>query len=345
MHEHVQRPLVRTLATAAAFLIGAAMALQPRINGELGAELDDGLLAAWYSFASGTVVCGIAILVWGPGRRGLGRLRAAVADKRMSGWFLFGGFAGALMVLSQGLVAAVLGVALFTVALIGGQALGSLLVDRRGVGSMPASPLTAPRVIGATLAIFAVAWAVSDRLGGEVPWWMLVMPFVAGIATSWQAAANATLRVHAASVLSATFVSFTSGTLVLTVASVIDIAVSGMPASYPTELWLYTGGLLGIVFVAGGAIIVPITGVLIYGLATIAGQLAAAVALDLLLPLSGSGLSVATVGGAALAVVAVGIASFRRRRRVHAAPEEPVPEEPAPATDVPATDATGDPQP
>lgn len=325
-HEHAQRPLLRAAATIAALLVGGFMAVQPRVNGQLGVELDDGILAAFISFATGTLVCALALIVWARGRRGLRLLREAIADRRMTRWFLIGGFAGAFMVMSQGLTAALLGVALFTVALVGGQALGSLLVDRYGVGTMIPTPLTPPRLIGASLAVAAVVWAVSDRLGGDVPWWMLVMPFVAGVATSWQAAANAQLRFHARSVLTATFVSFTAGTLVLALAVTIDLIATGMPESFPTEPWLYSGGLLGIVFVAGGAAIVPVTGVLVYGLATIAGQLSVAVLLDLLVPVAGAGLSVSTVGGAVLAVIAVGIASIRRPSRRHS-----------------VTDVTGDP--
>lgn len=317
-HEHAQPPLVRIVATLAALVMGGFMALQPRVNGQLAAELGDSLLAALVSFGSGTVALALALLVWSRGRRGLRLLVDAIRDRRMTPWFLIGGVAGALMVLSQGLTAVALGMAVFMIALVGGQTLGSLLVDRYGVGTMVSTPLTPPRLAGAALAVAAVAWAVSDRLGGDILWWMLALPFVAGILTSWQAAANAQLRHHARSVLSATFVSFVAGTLVLALASAIRIALVGAPQSLPTDAWLYSGGLLGIVFIAGGAAIVPVTGVLIYGLATIAGQLTVAVLLDLVVPVAGSGLSVATVGGAALAVVAVAIASLRRPPRRHA---------------------------
>lgn len=311
-HEHALRPFVTTAAVVAAVLIGGVMALQPRVNGELSLELGDGVLTAFISFGVGTLACAVALGVWRPGRRGIGRIRDALREQRMSPWFLFGGVAGAFMVLTQGLTAAILGVALFTVALVGGQAVGSLLVDRRGVGTMPPKPLTAPRLIGALLAVGAVGWAVSDRLQGGVPWWMLVLPVVAGAGTAWQQAVNGQLRGASGSVLSATFVSFLAGTAVLAIAAAVDIAVRGLPEALPSAPWLYTGGLIGIVFVAGAAAIVPLTGVLLFGLATIAGQLTVAVLLDLLFPVADAGLDVATIGGAALAVVAVGVASLRR---------------------------------
>lgn len=308
------RPLVTASAVVAAVLIGAVIAVQPRVNGELAVELDDGFLAAFISFGVGTAALGAALLVWAPGRRGFGRVRAALIDRRMSPWFLAGGLAGAFLVLSQGLTAAALGVALFTVALVGGQSIGSLLIDRVGVGTMAPKPFTVQRVVGALLAIGAVGWAVSDRLQGDVPWWMLLLPLLAGIGTGWQQAVNGQVREFSGSVLTASFVSFLGGTIALAIAAGAHIAVAGAPEPLPTNPWLYTGGLLGVVFIAGSAALVRTTGVLLFGLATIAGQLTSAVLLDLFAPVSDAGVAFSTVGGAVLAVVAVCIAAIRPRR-------------------------------
>ena len=114
-----QRPLVTASVVVLAVLIGAVAALQPRINGQLAVELGDGFLTAFISFLVGTLALGAALLVWPPGRRGFRELRDALRARSMSPWFLAGGLAGAFFVLSQGLTAAALGVALFTVALVG----------------------------------------------------------------------------------------------------------------------------------------------------------------------------------------------------------------------------------
>ncbi|TXK19999.1 DMT family transporter [Homoserinibacter sp. GY 40078] len=291
------------------------MALQPRVNGELAVHLDDGIVAAFISFAVGTIACGLALVVWAPGRRGLGRIREALALRTLPVPYLFGGVAGAVLVTAQGLTAAVLGVALFTVALVGGQTIGSLVVDRRGVGTMGPKPFTVQRLLGAALAVVAVGWAVSDRIATEVAWWMLVLPLLAGAGAAWQQAVNGQLRERAGSVLSATFVSFVAGTAALIVAAGVEVAVAGPPDPLPGEAWLYTGGLLGIVFVAAAAALVPLIGVLMFGLATIAGQLSIAVLLDLIAPVGVATLDTATVGGAVLAIVAVAVAAIRRPPR------------------------------
>ncbi|MFT4030437.1 MAG: DMT family transporter [Protaetiibacter sp.] len=300
------------LALLGAVVSGGLVAVQTRINGQLAVEVGGGVIAAFISFGVGAVVCVLALFFSRGARAGLDRIRRVVRDRTMSPWFLFGGVAGALMVTSQGLVAPVLGVALFSVALVGGQAVGSLLIDRRGVGTMPATALTLPRVAGALLAVGAVIWAVSDRLRSDAPWWLLLLPLVAGAGVSWQQAVNGQLRQRAGSVLAATFVSFLAGTIVLAVAAAIDVVIVGAPPRPPADPVLYLGGIVGIVFVAGAAAIVPFSGVLLFGLATIAGQLAAAVLLDLLLPVAGAPLELATVGGAVLAIAAVGVAALRR---------------------------------
>ncbi|MCY7411694.1 MAG: DMT family transporter, partial [Salinibacterium sp.] len=68
-HTH-SRPAV-ALAVTGAVVCGALVALQSRINGELGAELGDGYLAAFISFGSGFVVMVAIALVVPSTRRGV----------------------------------------------------------------------------------------------------------------------------------------------------------------------------------------------------------------------------------------------------------------------------------
>ena len=76
-------------------------------------------------------------------------------------------------------------------------------------------------------------------------------------------------------------------------------------------------------FLAGQAVLVRIVGVLVLALCGVAGQLAAALSLDLLLPTSARPVDLATIGGTVLALVAVIIASLGWTRRRHAIPPLP----------------------
>jgi transporter family-2 protein len=77
---------------------------------------------------------------------------------------------------------------------------------------------------------------------------------------------------------------------------------------------MYLGGLIGILFIAIAAWVVPIVGVLLYALASIAGQLFGALALDVLVPTPGTVIAWNLVAGVILAFVAVAVASRGRSR-------------------------------
>lgn len=304
------------VAIVALVLCGALVAVQSRINGELGRQLGDGFTAALISFGSGLVILVIALAFAPAGRRGLGRVRTALRDGELRWWYVCGGAAGAFLVLSQGLTAAVLGVALFTVAIVAGQTVSGLVFDRIGLGPGGKRLLTASRVVGAVLALVAVTWAVSAQLSGSVPLWMLVLPLIAGLGLGWQQAVNGRVRVSSGSALTATFLNFLVGTAVLLVLMVVHSALVGWPTSLPTAPWLYLGGAIGCIFIGGSALLVRVTGVLVLGLATVAGQLLAALLLDVVAPADAHPVAWSTVAGTLLALVAVAVASIRWKRPV-----------------------------
>lgn len=303
------------LLLLAAFGTGVLVALQSRINGQLGQQLGDGFLAALISFGSGFVILSFACLFWRPGRRGIVRVASAVRTRRIPWWFVVGGTAGALFVLSQTLVVGLVGVALFTVGVVAGQTVSSLAIDRRGMGSMAAKPVTARRLVGAALALAAVVLAGSSEVRPDIAAWVLLVPFAAGLAVGWQQAVNGQVKTIAESAFTATFGNFAVGASVLLVAAVIHSAIVGWPTHFPTTPWLYLGGLVGTVFIGGQSTIVRSTGVLLMGLAVLSGQLVTAVLFDLLAPVQSHPIAPLTIVGSGLTLVAVVIASLPRRRR------------------------------
>jgi transporter family-2 protein len=321
-HAHVEPSrLPMWVAVALTVVSGALTAVQSRINGELARRLDDFAVAAVISFGSGLVILLVVVAAWPSGRRGVGRVREALADRRLAWWMLLGGLAGAWFVATQGIAAAVLGVALFTVAIVAGQTLGGVVVDVVGIGPGGRRPLTVPRAAAAILALAAVGWAVSAQIETAVPVLLMLLPFSAGFAVSWQQAMNGRVRVAASSALAATLVNFAVGTTALGVVLAVHATSVGWPASMPTEPWLYAGGAVGCVFIAMQAALVRRVGVLVLALGIVAGQLSAALALDLLLPTSDHGVGIATLGGTVLALVAVALSGVRRRAR-HASPDD-----------------------
>ncbi|MFG2079229.1 DMT family transporter [Micromonospora tulbaghiae] len=300
------------LATAS----GVMVAVQSRINGELGVRLADGIAAAVVSFGVGLLILLVLVPATPGGRRGLAALRGALRAGTLRPWQCLGGVCGAFLVATQGLTIGALGVAVFTVAVVAGQSGSSLLVDRAGIGPAGRQPVTPNRLIGAVLTVLAVLLAVGDRLGDPEALALALLPLAAGVGIAWQQAVNGRVRAASGSAMTATLVNFTVGTAALLVTFAVDLAVRGRPGgAFPDEPWLYLGGPLGIVFIALAAALVRFTGVLLLGLATIAGQIVGAVLLDLLLPTAASHPGLDTLLGAALTMVAVLVAAFGPARR------------------------------
>ncbi|MFT4219824.1 MAG: DMT family transporter [Microbacterium sp.] len=303
-------------ALCVAGFIGCLLAVQSRINGQLGIRLDDGLVAALVSFGSGLAILLVLSAALPAGRRGVGRLVRGVRGRTIPWWMLCVGAAGALTVAAQGLVVGIIGVSLFTVGLVAGQTVSGLLLDRAGFGPGGAIAVTLPRVVSGALALAA---AVVSFVGGGVasaPLWMLALPFVAGAAVGWQQAATGRLRQRVGAALTATLVNFAVGTAILAATAGASVATNGPPLPFPPEPWLYVGGALGVAFVFLAATLVVHTGVLLLALGAIAGQLIASVVLDALWPAASSpGLVFELVVVAvALSSVAVALAPSRRRR-------------------------------
>ena len=311
-----KRVLPAPVALGGAVAIGAMTAIQARINGVLGVQVDDGIVAGLISFTVGLIVL-IAVIPFIPSARaGVARLWSGVRGRRIPVWMLLGGACGALTVSTQGLTAGVLGVSLFTVGVVAGQTLHGLILDRIGFGPAGVVAVTPGRVLGGALALAAVGISLSGDVLATAPLWMLLLPFAAGVGIAWQAATNGRLAQRVQSPMAATLTSFIAGTVALALAASVSVSIRGLPDALPAEPWLYLGGFLGFAYILLGAFIVGQTGVLLMGLGSVLGQLTSSVVIDLLWP---------AVSGPApwqlIAMVVVAVASvvvavpWRRRRR------------------------------
>ena len=308
--------LPAVVAIAGAVLVGVLTALQARVNGQLGLRIGDGFVAAVISFGSGLAALVLLSALLPSGRRGFTALIRGIRERTIPWWMLAGGLAGALTVATQGLAVAVIGVSLFTVGVVAGQTLNGLVLDRLGYGPGGVVAVTMPRVAGGALALVAVAISLQGGVLERVPLWMLVLPFLAGVGIAWQQATNGRLRQRVGTPLTATFVNFLGGTIVLAVAAGVHVGIVGAPRTLPDEPWLYLGGLVGVVYIFLSAALVAQTGVLLLGLGVVVGQLVTAFALDAVWPAdAGPGwLTELLMVAVAAASVVVAIAPWRRRQ-------------------------------
>ena len=302
-------------AAAASVVSGMLVATQSRINGEFGLRLGDGALAALISFASGFVILTLALTVSSTGRAGVSTIGRELRAGQLPWWAILGGMGGGFLVLTQGLVAGVLGVALFSVAVVAGQTLGAMWLDARGAAGLARVGMSGTRVLGALLVVAGVVISVQLWAGsaGAVSW-AFALPLVAGAGTGVQQALNGRIRARASSALAATWVNFGVGTLTLSVVWLVLLPVTGGPGNFPSDWWLYAGGLVGTLFIPIQTITVHRIGVLGLGVSLVTGQILGSIALDLFFPVAEGTLGLFTVTGALVTVLGSALVTLGRRQ-------------------------------
>jgi len=278
------------------------------VNGRLGREVGSATIAAAVNNTVATVATLLIVLATGALPRAVARLRAL---GRPPAWHFLGGFGGAALVLVSAAAAPEVGVALLTVAVVCGSTGGSLPVDAAGIGPAGKRPITAFRLAGVALAIGAT---VISALGarGQLEPLLLSLAVVAGLGLSLQAAANGQLARESGEPFVASLVNVTVGFAALAIIALVTLATTSLDA-LPSGPQLYIGGLLGGFVVVVTATSVQTLGILRVGLATVAGQTAGALVIDLIAPAPGEAVTVATVLGVVLTMAAVAISGRGQR--------------------------------
>ncbi|MER6663196.1 DMT family transporter [Amycolatopsis japonica] len=295
-------------------IAGIGLAVQARLNGELGSRVGDGIAATLASTVVGLVLLLLVVPLLPAGRCGLRLMRAAVRDGDLRWWHLAGGVCGALFVAGQGISVGAVGVAVFTVAVVGGSAIGGLVVDRFAIGPGGRRRITAARAAGGATCVVAVAVAGHGAWDGSGTVALVVLPVLAGAAVAVQSALNGRLGAIAGSPWPATLVNFAvAATSLAGVLTVRAVSGWGSPVRLPAEPPLYLAGVIGVGVIAVATIAVRHLGVLVFSLASVAGQLLGAVVLDVFTP--GRGPSVATFASIAITFVALVLVTHPRFRR------------------------------
>ena len=307
-------PLVAGSLLLLMVIVGMVIPGQGRVNAALSAHTGDPFLAAFISFFTGLLLIAAISFASPRGRRTMRQVRPALQRGAVKWWYLLAGCVGAYFVITQTLTIGLIGVAVFTVAVVTGQTIGGLIWDRVGLGPAGRLRISPMRVIGAVLTVVSVLWAVSPQLSGSDQgfiWLLVILPFTGGLLNAGQQAVNGRQSAAYGSAIPATLFNFVSGSVLLLLIWGIKLLVTGPgPGELPTEWWYYIGGPLGCVFIGLGAVLVTKVGVLLAAMGMIAGQLLGSLALDLVVPAPGSIVTTATVLGTVMTLVAVVVASL-----------------------------------
>jgi transporter family-2 protein len=303
-----------------AALSGAMIALQARANGELSHRLDNGLQAALVSFGSGLIIIFVITLFNSKIKEGIKKLRQSVVNKEIARWKLFAGALGGSFVAIQTQIVPLIGVAIYSVASIAGQTAMSLIVDRIGLTGGGKKLISPRRVLAAFLTVLAVLVSVWDRIdANNLSMLAVTAGGIAGAIVGVQRALNGQINEHSQQSFTTSLLNFMTGTAFLLVLIIAGILfgrneLSPLPSG---PWWIYTGGVIGVIYIAFTSTIVQHLGVLTFTLFSVGGQLVGSLIIDLVSPTDGVSVSAYLVTGIVMTyagVVAGGVGNQRVRK-------------------------------
>ena len=302
-----------------AALAGVLIAFQSRANGELSHRLGNGLEAALISFGSGLLII-ILISLFHPGiKRGAIKVRAAVHSGELPRWRLFAGVLGASFVAVQTQIVPLVGVAIFSVAAIAGQTAASLLVDRIGLTAGGKKAITGRRVIAALITMAAVLVSLLDRLETHnLSIFAVLLAAGAGAIVGIQRALNGQINEFSGQSFTTTLFNFITGATFLLLLLSIGLLThhAHLNALVSGPWWMYSGGAIGVLYIAFASTIVQHLGVLTFTLFTVGGQLAGSLLVDFFIPSPGTHITSFLIIGIAMTYLGVVVGGVKISRRV-----------------------------
>ena len=303
-----------------AALSGAMIAVQARVNGELSHQLNNGLQAAFVSFGSGLLIILLITPFSSQIKEGIVNLRSAVKKKEIARWKLFAGALGGSFVAIQTQIVPLIGVAIYSVASIAGQTAMSLIVDRIGLTGGGKKLISPRRVLAAVLTVIAVLVSVWDRIdANNLSMFAVTAGGIAGAIVGVQRALNGQINEYSHQSFTTSLLNFITGTSFLMVLIAIGLIIgrnelSPLPSN---PWWIYTGGVIGVIYIAFTSTIVQHLGVLTFTLFSVGGQLVGSLVIDLVSPTKGVSVSAYLVTGIVMTyagVIAGGVGSSRVKK-------------------------------
>jgi transporter family-2 protein len=175
-------------------------------------------------------------------------------------------------------------------------------------------------VIAAVLTVLAVLVSVWDRIdANNLSMIAVTAGCVAGAVVGVQRALNGQINEHSHQSFTTSLLNFITGTTFLAILILVGVLfgkneLSPLPAG---PWWIYTGGVIGVIYIAFTSTIVQHLGVLTFTLFSVGGQLAGSLIIDLVSPTDGVSVSAYLVTGLAMTyigVIAGGVGNLRVKK-------------------------------
>ena len=303
-----------------AFFTATLIAFQARANGELSHLLGNPIQAATVSFGSGLLVISLVAAKHHGMKQGLAGIKRGIAEGGLKRWNLFAGMLGGIFVSIQTNTVPLIGVAIYSVASISGQTASSLIVDSLGLAGGSKKHITFRRIFASLITVLAVLVSVWDRIdANDLSLIPVALAGLAGGIVGIQRALNGKINIYSGQHWTTSLLNFIMGTTFLLILTAILIPTghyefTSLPA---TPWWIYTGGVLGVIYIAYSATIVQQLGVLASTLLSVGGNLFGALLIDWLFPAHGVKVSAWLVTGILLSftgVIVGGVSSQQQKR-------------------------------
>lgn len=295
-------------AIIAAVIGGSLMAVQARANSGLGQEIGSGVFAALVSFSLGLVIIGFFTLLNKRNRNSLVSTIRKIGNREIPWFFVLAGSIGGFFVIMQGVVAGVVGIALFSIGVVSGSAIAALVLDGYGMLGLTKRAIGLPRIAGILVALIGLI--IASDVGSHVPSPLIALPFIAGIGIGFQQAMNGRFGKLAQSPAVPTFFNFVAGTTFIAVALLIVEGFS-IPTGWPTNPLFYLGGVVGVIYIFMQVLILPRIGALSMGISMLVGQLTGSVLLDIFVPIAPHPVTISTLLGIALTMLGAALVAKR----------------------------------
>ncbi len=315
---HVKQSRIKVSHIIITFVASIIITVQSSINSKLNLYTDDPLITALINFATGLLILSVMMLVSSPIRRGFFRIPILIREGTLRRWQFIGGIFGAFLVATQSGLVQVVGVAIFTVAVVAGQTAAALLVDKLGIGPAGKQAVTLARVGAAILGILGVFISVLGQGSTrEFAFGAVLISFAAGAFVATQPALNGQIANHTGQPVAATIVNFIVGFVSLAVVYGIKQQISPKGFNVPPMPWenpiIWLGGLCGVIFVVTASFMAKTLGVFLFTLTSVVGQLSGAILMEVLFPTAATNMTWQLLLGISMTGAAVVLASGKKK--------------------------------
>lgn len=268
-------------------LAGICFPIQATINARLRTFTKTPFMASFIAFSVGSIILFLMLMIFDT------RFYEKIDFSYPFTVFIGGAVSGLIFNVANIVLFAKIGATITSLVTIAGQIIMGTLLDHFGLFNLPINEITTMRIIGLLLMIMAILLYqkanlqsvshLKNRSSVQMKLWILLGLFV-GIFPPLQAVFNGQLRLATNSLLTSIFWSFFLGAILLAIFVLILERSLKVPTKdhnhQPIPLWIYSGGLFGIMIVGGTIMVIHQLGAVLTSLLFIFGQLLMAVIVD-----------------------------------------------------------------